>query len=115
MHKSQSRLFLLVATAVLLAALLTACVRHNSTRAEPRLPVPRRLLARLSTPAPRPAVAPTTHRRARPLQAARWSELPGWNDDDLAAAWPAFLQSCRALAKRPQWPQWKTVCDEARV
>jgi membrane-bound lytic murein transglycosylase A len=51
---------------------------------------------------------------ARPLQAARWSDLPGWNEDELVAAWPAFLQSCRALASRPQWPQWKSVCEEAR-
>jgi membrane-bound lytic murein transglycosylase A len=50
----------------------------------------------------------------KPLQAARWSDLPGWNDDDLAAAWPAFLQSCRGLASRPQWPQWKAACDEAK-
>jgi membrane-bound lytic murein transglycosylase A len=26
----------------------------------------------------------------------------------------AFLQSCRALASRPQWPQWKTACEEAK-
>ena len=51
---------------------------------------------------------------AKPLQAARWSELPGWNEDELVAAWPAFLQSCRALASRPQWPQWKSVCEDAR-
>jgi membrane-bound lytic murein transglycosylase len=51
---------------------------------------------------------------AKPLQAARWSELPGWNEDELVAAWPAFLQSCRALASRPQWPQWKSVCEDSR-
>lgn len=52
---------------------------------------------------------------AKPLQAARWSDLPGWADDDLAAAWPAFLNSCRALAGRPQsWTQWQAVCDEAK-
>ena len=51
---------------------------------------------------------------AKPLQAARWNELPGWGDDDLAAAWPTFLLSCRALVSRPQWPQWKSVCEEAK-
>jgi membrane-bound lytic murein transglycosylase A len=49
------------------------------------------------------------------LRAARWSDLPGWDGDDLAAAWPAFLQSCRGFAARPQWPAWRGVCDEARA
>lgn len=51
---------------------------------------------------------------AKPMQAARWSDLPGWADDDLTAAWPAFLQSCKALASRPQWPLWRSACDEAK-
>lgn len=51
---------------------------------------------------------------AKPMQAAHWSDLPGWADDDLTAAWPAFLQSCKALASRPQWPLWRAACDEAK-
>jgi membrane-bound lytic murein transglycosylase A len=49
------------------------------------------------------------------LQAARWSDLAGWEDDDLAAAWPAFLQSCRGLAAKPRWPAWRAVCERART
>jgi membrane-bound lytic murein transglycosylase A len=49
------------------------------------------------------------------LQPARWSDLPGWERDDLTAAWPAFLQSCRGLASKPQWASWRAVCDEART
>jgi membrane-bound lytic murein transglycosylase A len=48
------------------------------------------------------------------MQAAVWSDLPGWREDDLIAAWPAFLQSCRALASRAQWPLWRTACEEAK-
>ncbi|HNH24586.1 MAG TPA: MltA domain-containing protein, partial [Accumulibacter sp.] len=48
----------------------------------------------------------------KPLRAASWSELPGWSDDDLAAAWPAFLRSCRTLVNRPPW---KAVCEDART
>jgi membrane-bound lytic murein transglycosylase A len=59
---------------------------------------------------PAPASAP-----AKPLQAARWSDLPGWEGDDLSAAWPAFLQSCRGLAGTPRWPAWRAVCAEARA
>ncbi|HPT49453.1 MAG TPA: murein transglycosylase A [Accumulibacter sp.] len=57
----------------------------------------------------------TTSAATKPMQAARWSDLPGWAEDDLAAAWPAFLHSCRGLASRPQWPRWKAVCDEAKA
>ena len=49
------------------------------------------------------------------MQAARWSDLPGWTDDDLAAAWPAFLQSCRALANKPKWLLWRAACSEAKA
>ena len=52
---------------------------------------------------------------APPLQAAQWSDLPGWRDDDLKAALPPLLQSCRALASRPQWPLWRAACDEAKT
>jgi membrane-bound lytic murein transglycosylase A len=29
--------------------------------------------------------------------------LPGWRQDDLRQAWPAFQASCRALAAKPDW------------
>jgi membrane-bound lytic murein transglycosylase A len=38
---------------------------------------------------------------------ARFDELPGWADDDLAGAWDAFRASCRALDRREAW---KPVC-----
>lgn len=52
---------------------------------------------------------------AKPLQPARWEDLPGWAEDDLAAAWPAFQQSCRGLAGKPQWPAWRPACEAAKV
>ena len=48
------------------------------------------------------------------MQGAHWKDLPGWAEDDLTAAWPAFLQSCKALASRPQWLLWRAACEEAR-
>ena len=59
-----------------------------------------------------PPAAPVV--AAKPMQAARWSDLPGWGEDDLTAAWPGFLQSCRALAGKPQAPLWRPACDEAQ-
>lgn len=32
-----------------------------------------------------------------------FESLPGWQQDDLRQAWPAFMASCRVLAKKPQW------------
>ena len=72
-----------------------------------------------STPiAPRPAPAPTPPSGGgfpRTLQPAKWADLPGWNDDDQAAAWPAFIASCRGVASKPHGPGWKRVCDLARA
>lgn len=50
----------------------------------------------------------------KPLQPAIWQDLPGWQDDDIRAAWPAFLQSCRGLARKPQGADWRRVCDLAK-
>ena len=40
----------------------------------------------------------------KPLKPANWNDLPGWTDDQaLAEATPALLQSCSALGKKPGW------------
>lgn len=49
---------------------------------------------------------------ARNLKTAHWGDLPGWGQDDLGAAWPAFLQSCKALSKGN--PVWKRLCEQAK-
>ena len=48
------------------------------------------------------------------MQAASWNDLPGWAEDDLTAALPALLQSCRAFASRSQWLLWRSACEEAK-
>lgn len=49
---------------------------------------------------------------AKPLQPARWEDLPGWRDDDLAPALAGFVQSCQALGAKPAW---RGVCAEAKT
>lgn len=44
------------------------------------------------------------------LKPASWEELEGFEQDDLTAAWPAWLQSCSALKNRQPW---QAVCDAA--
>lgn len=78
------------------------------------------LLAGCATP-PRPAdcqCAPGTvpveppKPVAKPLQAARWADLPGWAEDDHAAAWSAFRTSCKGL-KGSRGAPWQSVCEAA--
>ena len=40
--------------------------------------------------------------------------MPGWGEDDVAAAWPAFVVGCKALVARTQsQATWKAPCDAA--
>lgn len=41
----------------------------------------------------------------------RWSDLPGWNSDNLQDAWQAFLESCHALRFKAEWA---TPCTAAQ-
>jgi len=60
-------------------------------------------------PAPPPSTAPV--QRFAPVD---WRDLPGWGEDDVAAAWPAFVVGCKALVARTQsQATWKAPCDAA--
>jgi membrane-bound lytic murein transglycosylase A len=48
----------------------------------------------------------------KPLQAAEWSDLPGWNEDDPGRAFTAFVAGCTSLERQAQW---KPVCNSARA
>jgi membrane-bound lytic murein transglycosylase A len=37
------------------------------------------------------------------LKAASWDEVEGLSDANLGEAWPAWMQSCSALANKPMW------------
>ena len=56
---------------------------------------------------PPPGTAPESVVRYEPV---RWSRLPGWEDDDVREAWPAFLKSCRSLRFRAEWA---SACNAA--
>ncbi|MGB5224761.1 MAG: MltA domain-containing protein [Arenicellales bacterium] len=40
-----------------------------------------------------------------------WQDLPGWQQDKHAEAWPALLQQCEIMPKKK--PQWKKICLDA--
>ena len=82
-----------------LALLLSACTTPPTRPpppvvAEPTIPAPPVIVAA------RPLLVPTT-----------WSALPGWSNDVLTDAWPAFLASCDGLARKPEWT---AICTAAR-
>jgi len=46
------------------------------------------------------------------FSAVSWQALPGWQEDDLVQAWPAWLRSCDALRKRSGEVNWRQVCSQ---
>ncbi|MDR0481370.1 MAG: MltA domain-containing protein, partial [Gallionellaceae bacterium] len=79
-------------TAVL-SLLLTACV---SSPESPRAAAP---AVATGDAAPRAPASPG----AASFSASAWDALPGWRTTNLIPAWPALLQSCRALKSKPLW------------
>ncbi len=100
---------------VLAAMLLSACASLTGTPPAPAVCPISQACPVCAAPVPCPAVKPEPAPAAPPLRAANWSDLPGWSDDDLLAAWPAFLHSCKALSSRAQWPLWRATCEEAKT
>jgi membrane-bound lytic murein transglycosylase A len=110
-----SRAFLAPLLPIAIAGLLSACV-SLPTQTEPRVEL------KLDTCLPKspaatcpvcpvcPGVEPAKPAE-KPLQAAEWSDLSGWNSDDPAHALAAFVASCRTLERQAQW---KPVCSAAR-
>lgn len=47
---------------------------------------------------------------SRVFSPASWADLPGWDADNHAAAWPAFVQSCRGLMRRSSSQFWRDIC-----
>ena len=78
--------------------LVLACIVAAGCAVTPPAPV-------TPTPLPpKPAAAPSLPAQYR---AVTWDALPGWREDDVSAAWPAFLVGCKALAvaKGGVWQQ----------
>jgi len=47
-----------------------------------------------------------------PLQAATFAQIPGWDQDDLRQAWPAFMTSCTVLVRKEEWREPCTVARD---
>jgi membrane-bound lytic murein transglycosylase A len=49
---------------------------------------------------------------AKPLQAADWNDLPGWNEDDPGTVFAAFVASCTSLERQALW---QPACSSANA
>lgn len=90
---------------------VTAEVTPPATEAAPPAtePVSPAIQAAPAAPVPAPEVR-TPPAAMDWLKPAAWSDLPGWQADDLRAAWPAWRQSCTVLQRQSAW---REVCAEA--
>ncbi|WP_423192477.1 murein transglycosylase A [Cupriavidus sp. H18C2] len=79
-----------LAAATLGAALLAGCMSGGPVRVQP---------GGTAGTTPAPSTSPAAGR----LQPAAWTEIGGWSQDDVRAAWPALQASCQALKKKPEW------------
>jgi len=65
-----------------------------------------------------PIVPPTVPPKLVPItnytqayKLSSYAEMPGWGNDDLREAWPAFVNSCSALKNKAEW---KEVCSSLK-
>ena len=105
-----------IAVAMTAAACRSTPDQAPPVTAEPAV-IPAPPPAALPVPVPPPpaeTAAPASRQTAtlagNHLRRAQWTELPGWQDDDPAAAWNAFLISCSTLKTQTAW---QAVCNEA--
>jgi len=106
-----------VPASIALVAFLSACTTTPQPPAAPQPPAPSPPPGQpdIKMPPPLgPVVVPPVQPPppAPPMTPVDFGALPGWQQDDLRQAWPAFMQSCRVLAARADWA---TPCAAART
>ncbi len=103
------------ATVVLAAMAISGCAQPHRRpdapgKAAPEAPVVVEKSAPcICPPAPQPAPVDTAPAKAR-LEPASFEALPGWADDDIGAAFGAFVEGCTALRTQPRWSD---ICNRA--
>ncbi|HQR09873.1 MAG TPA: MltA domain-containing protein [Casimicrobiaceae bacterium] len=92
-------------------ALAAACLLLSACQTIPTPPAVAPSPAAPVVPAPAPAPAPPPRPVFTP---SAWADVPGWKDDTLEAAWPAFVIGCRALlADAKTQPLWQQTCADS--
>ena len=102
------------AVALALAACTSPMPRPDAPPAQPRPPQQPAQPAQPVQPAqPQPPAVPPTPAPPPVIRfvPTTFAALPGWERDDVRAAWPAFMASCSVLGKRAEW---REPCGVAR-
>lgn len=97
----------LTAVAVLLAACTSAPIDKTSVAIPP-----------VTSAIPAPVTTGTTPAAIKNtdiLKLVSFSALPGWQQDDLTEAWPAFMASCSALRTKPEWKEPCSIAKEVEA
>ena len=100
-----------VPSLIVLVSLVSACTTPQQP-AQPPVTMPPPVGPVVVPPAPPPEQPAPAPAPVPPLTPVGFEALPGWQQDDLRQAWPAFQQSCSVLATRAA--EWKTPCTAAR-
>jgi membrane-bound lytic murein transglycosylase A len=90
------RSVLLLTFALLSLLLLAACQSTVTKKPEPTKPAP---------------PVPSAQAKKASYQLLDYAALPGWGQDDLTKAWPAFAASCKALRKNTDWQEICIIAD----
>ncbi|WP_228894901.1 murein transglycosylase A [Pseudoduganella aquatica] len=108
-----ARSSLILSTSAVALALSACTSPMPSAPAQPQpLPRPPEPQAPVQPAAPAaPQAQPPAPPAAIRFVPSSFAALPGWERDDLRAAWPAFMSSCSVLGKRAEW---KEPCGVAR-
>lgn len=93
------------------ALALAACTSTPLPSSKPVSVAPPRPTPVPPSPVPGPAATPGPAPAAQFLPVP-FSALPGWERDDLVAAWPAFMSSCSVLVKRAEWKESCTIARQ---
>jgi membrane-bound lytic murein transglycosylase A len=59
----------------------------------------------IAVPAPTPVEPPPKPEPAPLMTPSTFGALPGWQQDDLREAWPAFIGSCKVLVRKDDWKE----------
>jgi membrane-bound lytic murein transglycosylase A len=99
---------------VFIAAFVAACTTAPPQPAPQPAPQPKPPVKMPPPVAPVPSTPP--QQPAAPLfTPVAFEVLPGWRQDDLRQAWPAFMGSCRVLSAKPDKADWKSACGAAKM
>jgi len=95
---------------ILLLVLLAACQTPTVQPPTPTLP-PVVTLPVVAPPVVTPPITVPVEPKTASFKAINYDAVPGWAEDNLTQAWPAFKASCSVLINKPDWREPCTIAQ----